>query len=108
MQNVILLMVIIIHLNILNPLWNVVDISVEESFRCWRLQPDDYQEGLDSSAAHVANLLSTEPAEIKLGVGGFSMGAAISLYSATCCVYGKYSNGDPYPVNISAAVGLSG
>jgi lysophospholipase-2 len=65
-------------------------------------------EGLDSSAAHVANLLSTEPAEIKLGVGGFSMGAAISLYSATCCVHGKYSNGDPYPVDISAAVGLSG
>ncbi|XP_057814582.1 uncharacterized protein LOC131028334 [Cryptomeria japonica] len=65
-------------------------------------------EGLDSSAAHVANLLSTEPPEIKLGVGGFSMGAAIALYSATCCVVGKYSNGDPYPVNISAAVGLSG
>ncbi|KAH9289654.1 hypothetical protein KI387_033771, partial [Taxus chinensis] len=67
----------------------------------------DY-EGLDSSAAHVANLLSTEPPEIKLGVGGFSMGAAIALYSATSCVVGKYSNGDPYPVNITAAVGLSG
>uniref|UniRef100_A0A0D6QZF9 Phospholipase/carboxylesterase/thioesterase domain-containing protein n=1 Tax=Araucaria cunninghamii TaxID=56994 RepID=A0A0D6QZF9_ARACU len=65
-------------------------------------------EGLDCSAAHVANLLSTEPPEIKLGVGGFSMGAAVALYSATCCVVGKYSNGDPYPVNISAAVGLSG
>jgi len=65
-------------------------------------------EGLDSSAAHVANLLSTEPAEIKLAVGGFSMGAAIALYSATCCVHGKYANGDPYPVNITAAVGLSG
>ncbi|XP_031487788.1 uncharacterized protein LOC116255852 [Nymphaea colorata] len=65
-------------------------------------------EGLDSSAAHVANLLSTEPADIKLGVGGFSMGAATALYSATCCAYGKYANGNPYPVNISAAVGLSG
>ncbi|CAN6441976.1 unnamed protein product [Victoria cruziana] len=65
-------------------------------------------EGLDSSAAHVANLLSTEPADIKLGVGGFSMGAATALYSATCCAHGKYANGNIYPVNISAAVGLSG
>ncbi|CAN6456171.1 unnamed protein product [Victoria cruziana] len=65
-------------------------------------------EGLDSSAAHVANLLSTEPADIKLGVGGFSMGAATALYSASCCAHGKYGNGNPYTVNISAAVGLSG
>ncbi|GAB4850101.1 hypothetical protein Ancab_029400 [Ancistrocladus abbreviatus] len=36
---------------------------------------DDF-EGLDASAAHIANLLSTEPADVKLGVGGFSMGAA--------------------------------
>ncbi|KAF8400690.1 hypothetical protein HHK36_013990 [Tetracentron sinense] len=69
--------------------------------------PDDL-EGLDASAAHVANLLSTEPADIKLGVGGFSMGAAIALYSATCCVQGKYGNGNPYVVNLSAVVGLSG
>ncbi|XP_031473457.1 uncharacterized protein LOC116245959 isoform X1 [Nymphaea colorata] len=65
-------------------------------------------EGLDASAAHVANLLSTEPADIKLGVGGFSMGAATALYSASCCAHGKYGNGNPYTVNISAAVGLSG
>ncbi|ONI34298.1 hypothetical protein PRUPE_1G473700 [Prunus persica] len=69
--------------------------------------PDD-MEGLDASAAHVANLLSTEPADIKLGVGGFSMGAATALYSATCCVLGQYGNGNPYPVNLSAIVGLSG
>ncbi|MQM13305.1 hypothetical protein Taro_046231 [Colocasia esculenta] len=69
--------------------------------------PDDV-EGLDASAAHVANLLSTEPADIKLGVGGFSMGAATALYSATCHAHGKYGNGNPYPVNICAAVGLSG
>ncbi|XP_058112743.1 uncharacterized protein LOC131255851 isoform X2 [Magnolia sinica] len=69
--------------------------------------PDDV-EGLDASAAHVANLLSTEPADIKLGVGGFSMGAATALYSATCCANGKYGNGNPYPVNLSAVVGLSG
>eukprot|EP00268_Persea_americana_P015403 TRINITY_DN1709_c0_g1_i1.p1 TRINITY_DN1709_c0_g1~~TRINITY_DN1709_c0_g1_i1.p1 ORF type:complete len:307 (+),score=63.19 TRINITY_DN1709_c0_g1_i1:199-1119(+) len=69
--------------------------------------PEDL-EGLDASAAHVANLLSTEPADIKLGVGGFSMGAATALYSATCCTHGKYSNGNAYPVNLSAVVGLSG
>ncbi|KAM1022738.1 hypothetical protein ACFX2I_043632 [Malus domestica] len=69
--------------------------------------PDDI-EGLDASAAHVANLLSTEPANIKLGVGGFSMGAATALYSATCRVLGQYGNGNPYPINLSAIVGLSG
>ncbi|RCV24904.1 hypothetical protein SEVIR_5G120200v4 [Setaria viridis] len=69
--------------------------------------PDDV-EGMDASAAHVANLLSTEPADIKLGVGGFSMGAATALYSATCFAHGKYGNANPYPVNLSLAVGLSG
>lgn len=45
---------------------------------------------------------------VKLGVGGFSMGAATALYSASCFTAGKYGNGNPYPANISAAVGLSG
>ncbi|KAK6914981.1 Phospholipase/carboxylesterase/thioesterase, partial [Dillenia turbinata] len=69
--------------------------------------PDDI-EGLDAAAAHVANLLSTEPSDIKLGIGGFSMGAATALYSATCFAQGKYTNGSPYPVNLRAIVGLSG
>ncbi|XP_044463434.1 acyl-protein thioesterase 2-like [Mangifera indica] len=69
--------------------------------------PDDL-EGLDASAAHVANLLSTEPADIKLGIGGFSMGAATALYSATCRILGQYGNGSHYSVNLSAIVGLSG
>lgn len=69
--------------------------------------PDDL-EGLDASAAHVANLLSTEPDDIKLGVGGFSMGAATALYSATCFTLGKYGNNNPYPAKLSAVVGLSG
>ncbi|KAM7480379.1 hypothetical protein LguiA_028592 [Lonicera macranthoides] len=69
--------------------------------------PDDI-EGLDASAAHIANLLSTEPAGTKLGIGGFSMGAATALYSATCFAYGKYGNGNPYSVNLRAIVGLSG
>ncbi|XP_050242365.1 uncharacterized protein LOC126691356 [Quercus robur] len=69
--------------------------------------PDDL-EGLDASAAHVANLLSVEPADVKLGVGGFSMGAATALYSAICLVSGNYGNGNLYPVNLSAIVGLSG
>lgn len=45
---------------------------------------------------------------VKLGVGGFSMGAATALYSASCFTSGKYGNGNPYPANLSAAVGLSG
>ncbi|URD86283.1 acyl-protein thioesterase [Musa troglodytarum] len=69
--------------------------------------PDDV-EGMDASAAHVANLLSTEPADIKLAVCGFSMGAATALDSAICCAHGKYGNGKPYPVNLSVVVGLSG
>ncbi|XP_057957910.1 uncharacterized protein LOC131150879 [Malania oleifera] len=69
--------------------------------------PDDL-EGLDASAAHVANLLSTEPPNIKLGVGGFSMGAAAALFSATCYVLGRYGNENPYQLNLSAVVGLSG
>ncbi|PIN05254.1 Lysophospholipase [Handroanthus impetiginosus] len=69
--------------------------------------PDDF-EGLDASAAHIANLLSTEPPDIKLGIGGFSMGAATALYSATCFAQGRYSNGFPYPLNLRAVMGLSG
>lgn len=45
---------------------------------------------------------------VKLGVGGFSMGAATALYSASCFTAGKYGNGNAYPANLSAAVGLSG
>ncbi|BBG99043.1 alpha/beta-Hydrolases superfamily protein [Prunus dulcis] len=45
--------------------------------------PDDW-ESLDASAAHIANLLSTEPAD------------------------GRYGNGNPYPLNLRAVVGLSG
>ncbi|XP_073116066.1 uncharacterized protein [Elaeis guineensis] len=70
--------------------------------------PDHDVEGTDVSAAHVANLLSAEPADVKLGIGGFSMGGATALYSATCCAYGRYGNSNPYPVNLSAVIGLSG
>ncbi|KAL6985293.1 lysophospholipase [Sarracenia purpurea var. burkii] len=36
------------------------------------------------------------------------MGAATALYSATCHVFRQYGNGIPYPLNLSAIVGLSG
>ncbi|GMQ03171.1 hypothetical protein CsSME_00049075 [Camellia sinensis var. sinensis] len=36
------------------------------------------------------------------------MGAATALYSATCHVFRQYGNGSPYPVHLSAIVGLSG
>ncbi|GMH04495.1 hypothetical protein Nepgr_006335 [Nepenthes gracilis] len=69
--------------------------------------PDDMH-GMDATAVHVANLLSTEPADIKIAVGGFSMGAATSLYYATCFISRKYGNGNPFSANLSAVVGLSG
>ncbi|KAK8992849.1 hypothetical protein V6N11_048917 [Hibiscus sabdariffa] len=69
--------------------------------------PDDW-EGLDASAAHIANLLSTEPSDVKVGIGGFSMGAAMALYSATAFALGRYGNGNPYNINLRAIVGLSG
>lgn len=45
---------------------------------------------------------------VKLGIGGFSMGAATSLYSATCFVLGKYGNGTSYSTQLSVVIGLSG
>ncbi|KAG6484600.1 hypothetical protein ZIOFF_053121 [Zingiber officinale] len=45
---------------------------------------------------------------LKLGIGGFSMGAATALHSAACFAYGKYGNGSPYPINVSVIVSLSG
>ncbi|KAM3300634.1 hypothetical protein ACQJBY_041583 [Aegilops geniculata] len=65
-------------------------------------------EGLDASAAHIANLLSSEPSDVKLGIGGFSMGAAAALHSAACYAHGKFSSGTPYPITLSAVVSLSG
>uniref|UniRef100_A0A0E0A3G8 Phospholipase/carboxylesterase/thioesterase domain-containing protein n=3 Tax=Oryza TaxID=4527 RepID=A0A0E0A3G8_9ORYZ len=65
-------------------------------------------EGLDASAAHIANLLSSEPPDVKLGIGGFSMGAAASLYSAACYAHGKFASGIPYPITLSAVISLSG
>nr|XP_043629367.1 acyl-protein thioesterase 2-like [Erigeron canadensis] len=65
-------------------------------------------EGLDATAAHVLSLLSTEPADVKFGVGGFSMGAAAALYCASCFVHGKLGNGDAFSTHLDAVVGLSG
>lgn len=45
---------------------------------------------------------------VKVGIGGFSMGAATALYSATCAATGRYSNGNLYPIKLRAVVGLSG
>lgn len=65
-------------------------------------------EGLDASAAHIANLLSSEPPDVKLGIGGFSMGAAAALHSAACYAHGKFANSMPYPITLSAVISLSG
>ncbi|KAI7754985.1 hypothetical protein M8C21_016349 [Ambrosia artemisiifolia] len=79
-------------------------------FNMASMSDDDSEnlEGLDASATHVANLLSNEPDDVKLGVAGFSMGASVALYSATCRALGQYGNGNRYPINLSAAFGLSG
>ena len=45
---------------------------------------------------------------VKIAIGGFSMGAATALYSATCAAFGRYGNGNAYPINLRAVVGLSG
>ncbi|PWA97083.1 alpha/Beta hydrolase fold protein [Artemisia annua] len=68
----------------------------------------DDVEGLDASATHIANMLSNERDDIKLGVAGFSMGAAMALYCATCRALGQYGNGNRYPINLSVAMALSG
>nr|GFA40603.1 alpha/beta hydrolase fold protein [Tanacetum cinerariifolium] len=67
----------------------------------------DDVEGLDASATHIANMMSNERDDIKLGVAGFSMGAAMALYCATCRALGQYGNGNRYPINLSAAMALS-
>ncbi|XP_015938086.1 acyl-protein thioesterase 1 [Arachis duranensis] len=68
---------------------------------------DDW-EGLDASASHIANLLSTEPTHVKVGIGGFSMGGAVAAYSATCYAMGSFSNGMPYPLsNLTSVLALS-
>eukprot|EP00249_Psilotum_nudum_P036542 c7926_g1_i1 orf=85-1044(+) len=69
--------------------------------------PDDLV-GMDSSTAHVAEIISSEPPNIKLAIGGFSQGAATALYTMICAVSGKYSNGIRFPFTLSAAVALSG
>lgn len=45
---------------------------------------------------------------VKVGIGGFSMGAATALYSAICFAMGRYGNGISYPINLKAIIGLSG
>ncbi|KAH7404786.1 hypothetical protein KP509_15G042600 [Ceratopteris richardii] len=70
-------------------------------------EPNDL-EGLDASAAHIAKLLSEEPADVKLGVGGFSQGAATSLYSTACSVLGSYGDGSDFPCKLDITVTISG
>ncbi|RLN29009.1 hypothetical protein C2845_PM05G27510 [Panicum miliaceum] len=70
-------------------------------------------EGLDASAAHIANLLSSEPSDehvsaVKLGIGGFSMGATVALHSVACYAHGKFTSGIPYPITLNAVISLSG
>jgi len=45
---------------------------------------------------------------VRLGIGGFSMGAAAALHSAACYAHGRFTNGVAYPITLSVVVGLSG
>ncbi|XP_047961662.1 acyl-protein thioesterase 1-like [Salvia hispanica] len=87
------------------------------SFRSWfdvdclstEDTPRDDLDGLDASAAVVANLLSSEPPGIKLGVGGLGMGAAVALYSAICLARRRYNNAAAYPnIRLTAVLALNG
>nr|CAD1824001.1 unnamed protein product [Ananas comosus var. bracteatus] len=60
----------------------------------------DDVEGLDASAAHVANLLSAEPPE------AWEQLQPSTLLLATLTE--KFANGNHYPISLSAVVGLSG
>lgn len=77
--------------------------------------PEDI-EGLDAAATYVGNLLSKEykngegESEIKVAVGGFSQGGALSMYLTSRTVLGKLNNGtetDDFPP-LSASICLSG
>ncbi|MCO5562838.1 hypothetical protein L7F22_016473 [Adiantum nelumboides] len=69
--------------------------------------PDDL-EGLDASAADVVEHLAKESPNIKLGVGGFSQGAATSLYITACSLIGSYSDGTRFPCQFQITSVLSG
>ena len=47
---------------------------------------------------------------VKLGIGGFGMGAAVALYSAQCYALGRFSNRLPYrlpwALSLSVPVGF--
>ncbi|KAL8130475.1 hypothetical protein V2J09_019630 [Rumex salicifolius] len=75
-------------------------------FLCRDLSEDNLSDldGLDASSSYIANLLAAEPPDVKLGVGGFGMGAATALYSATCQALGRYANGSRYPIKLSAVI----
>lgn len=45
---------------------------------------------------------------VKVGVVGFSMGAAAALYSASCWALKRYGNGAPYTANLRVVAGLNG
>ncbi|GBG87157.1 hypothetical protein CBR_g44615 [Chara braunii] len=79
--------------------------------------PEDV-EGLDRAATYVADILEKErqsaeqagKPSIKLGVGGFSMGGALSLYTVTRMAVGSLINGQPAlgRNTLSSAIALSG
>lgn len=46
--------------------------------------------------------------KVKVAVGGFSQGCATALYITKCSFLGKYSNGNPFPLKLDAAMAFGG
>lgn len=58
-------------------------------------------------AIHLSNV-DKFAISVRLGIGGFSMGAAAALHSAACYTHGRFTNGIAYPITLSAVISLSG
>ncbi|KAM0020670.1 putative lysophospholipase [Helianthus debilis subsp. tardiflorus] len=88
----------------------MVSVTMARGFDVVGVSEDASQDvqGMDASAAYVLSLFSTEPPNSKLGVGGFSMGAATAIYPASCFVCGKFGNGTGCRTHLDAVFGLSG
>ncbi|XP_057810537.1 acyl-protein thioesterase 1-like isoform X2 [Salvia miltiorrhiza] len=76
------------------------DVSEEDT------SPDS--QGLNETAALIAQIFSREPCDVKLGIGGFSIGAAAALYAATHYILGEDGSRLQFLENLSSVIVLSG
>ncbi|XP_052155590.1 acyl-protein thioesterase 1-like isoform X2 [Oryza glaberrima] len=86
-------------------MWRILQWMAVTTLKDWMLQLRTLQTCCRQSRLMV---LVPGPHQLKLRIGGFSMGAAASLYSAACYAHGKFTSGIPYPITLSAVISLSG